>query len=88
MMLSLVFWLRNSIFSIRTWNYCQTICLFIGGQIHVYVIIKSEAYLMYVQPILNYAIFSWSPHSKQNIGNLCKEEQQDLLWATVAIPAV
>ena len=32
--------------------------------------IKSDAYLMYVRPILEYAICSWSPHSKQNIDKL------------------
>ena len=32
--------------------------------------IKSDAYLMYVRPILEYAICSWSPHSKRNIDKL------------------
>ena len=32
--------------------------------------IKSDAYLMYVRPILEYAICSCSPHSKQNIDKL------------------
>ena len=32
--------------------------------------IKSDAYLMYVRPILEYAICSWSPHSRRNIDKL------------------
>ena len=52
--------------------------------------IKSDAYLMYVQPILEYEICSWSPHSKQNIDKLESVQQRaaNLLWATTIIPVV
>jgi len=33
-------------------------------------VIKSDAYLIYVRPVLEYAVCSWAPHTKRNIDKL------------------